>query len=173
MNSRPFEDFSGRRFGQWLVISRDFGHAKVSFNCVCNCGNIRSVKSDKLKSGQSTSCGHAGNEIKVTHGKSRRGNVSPMYKTWSTMIQRCTNPNYKSFADYGGRGISVCEEWMISFEAFEMYMGPKPTPQHSIDRHPDNDGNYAPGNVRWATKSEQRRNQRAVSGVAAQVLPTS
>ncbi|OKO87567.1 hypothetical protein AC629_13580 [Bradyrhizobium sp. NAS80.1] len=160
---RQFEDLTGRRYGQWVVEERDLGPKRIAYFCVCDCGNRRSVKADKLKSGESLSCGHAPNQSKVTHGKSRRGAVSKMYKVWSNMIQRCTNSNHNSYHHYGGRGIQVCEEWLKSFEAFETYIGPRPTPQHSIDRYPDNNGNYAPGNVRWATKSEQRRNQRKIA----------
>ncbi len=82
------------------------------------------------------------------------------------MIKRCGNPNTKQYADYGGRGITVCERWKTSFENFLADMGVKPSPTHSIDRFPNNDGNYEPGNCRWATRAEQclnRRNNRLIS----------
>lgn len=76
------------------------------------------------------------------------------------MIQRCTDKNFARFADYGGRKIQVCARWRNSFTAFLADMGRKPSPMHSLDRFPNNDGDYEPGNCRWATPREQRANQR-------------
>lgn len=76
------------------------------------------------------------------------------------MVQRCHNPKHPKFATYGGRGILVCERWRESFETFLADVGPRPSPKHSIDRHPDPNGNYEPGNVRWATQKQQMRSTR-------------
>lgn len=83
----------------------------------------------------------------------------PLYGVWSSMIQRCTNPNVKCYRHYGGRGIKVCDRWRRSFRAFADDVEERPSPRHTLDRI-DNDGDYEPGNVRWATKSEQRINAR-------------
>jgi len=81
------------------------------------------------------------------------------YRAWGSIRQRCGNPKNTQFKDYGGRGIRVCQEWLDSFDTFYAYIGPKPSPQHTIDRI-DINGHYEPGNVRWATKKEQERNKR-------------
>jgi len=82
---------------------------------------------------------------------------TPEYSSWAGAKARCANPKINCWSRYGGRGISMCREWMDSFLAFYLWMGPRPSPEHSIDRI-DNDGNYEPGNVRWATLSEQINN---------------
>lgn len=81
------------------------------------------------------------------------------WRSWEAMLGRCYKPNTNDYALYGGAGITVCAEWRHSFDAFLAYMGPKPTPKHSIDRI-DSKGNYEPGNVRWATMREQNANRR-------------
>jgi hypothetical protein len=82
----------------------------------------------------------------------------PLYHIWQTMKARCLNPKAHAYERYGGRGITVCESWRISFERFVLDVGPRPSLRHTIDRFPDNDGNYEPGNVRWATREEQSDN---------------
>lgn len=92
-----------------------------------------------------------------THGQS----YGPEYQAWKGIKRRCLNAKAKNYHHYGGRGITVCDAWRDSFAAFFAYVGPRPSPKHSIDRYPDNNGNYEPGNVRWATQSQQCRNTRA------------
>lgn len=82
------------------------------------------------------------------------------YASWGAMLERCTNPRVKDWARYCGRGINVCPRWRESFDAFFADMGPRPSPRHSLDRYPNKDGDYEPGNVRWATHTEQMRNRR-------------
>jgi hypothetical protein len=81
-------------------------------------------------------------------------------KAWYAMLSRCYSKKRKDFHRYGGRGIKVCDRWKNSFKLFLLDMGPSPSPCHQIDRFPNKDGNYEPGNVRWATLSEQSKNRR-------------
>jgi hypothetical protein len=96
---------------------------------------------------------------KIIHGHAQGGTTSHEYSIWSTMIQRCTNPKNKRYEYYGGRGITVCERWISSFENFIEDMGYKPSSKHSIDRIDNNKG-YSPDNCRWGTIQEQSRNKR-------------
>jgi hypothetical protein len=100
-----------------------------------------------------------------THGHTRHYGMTPEYRAYNAMKTRCSNPRQRSYKDYGGRGIKVCDRWLhgdgtiSGFECFLADVGPKPSSSHSLDRK-ENDKNYEPGNVRWATKSEQARNTR-------------
>lgn len=127
--------------------------------CHCGCGRktviaSRAWKKRGILKGQPLNyiTGHSGHR----HG----GHGTPEYHVWEHIIQRCTKPTCKGWKNYGGRGISICSEWRKDFATFLAYVGPRPSPKHSIDRYPNNDGNYEPGNVRWATRHEQARNTR-------------
>ena len=120
------------------------------------CGKEFECRRSSIQNGNTKSCGCQKNKQKITHGRSN----SRFYKTWNDMIRRCTNPNNKDYKDYGGRGITVCEEWLdvIDFVAWCDLTYPK-LEGYSLDRI-DVDGNYEPNNCRWVTKSEQVINQR-------------
>ncbi len=155
----------GGRRGRWTVIGapvRKGGRTLVP--CRCDCGTERHVRQDLLISGGSGSCGCLSKEQKAeylrtharTHGESRTDSAE--YRCWVNIRKRCEKRYSTSFKDYGARGIRVCERWQ-SFENFLADMGRRPSPKHSIERH-DSNGDYEPGNCRWATKHEQVRNTR-------------
>ena len=159
---RKHVDRVGHSYGSLTVICRDgaTGDRKgiATWRCRCACGAETVVRGDHLSSGNTTTCGVC---ISKWHRmrRERHGQTNtPEYKIWVGIWARCTNPNTEGFANYGGRGISVCAEWE-SFSAFRHDMGARPSPVHSVDRI-DNDKGYEPGNCRWATPSQQRLNQR-------------
>ena len=151
-----FIDMAGRRVGRWLVQARS-EHSARKWTCRCDCGVIRAVGGPELRGGRSLSCGCLLREKMTSHGHARKRNRTPTYQCWFSMIQRCTNKNTKQFSDYGGRGISVCDEW-LSFPAFLADMGERPTGL-TLDRI-DNNGGYNKHNCRWATRIQQQRNTR-------------
>ena len=157
-----FKDLTNKRVSRLLVIRRypennKFG--QVQWECLCDCGNITIVGTSQLRPNRTTSCGcfqkEAARNASLTHGMSS----SAEYRTWNKIRERCYNERDKRYSDYGGRGITMCEEWRNSFEAFYRDMGPRPTPEHTIDRR-ENDKGYSKENCRWATWNEQQNNKR-------------
>lgn len=141
----------------WLERRR----SRVMVRCLC--GKIFSVTVNSIKTGNTTSCGCKRKKsllIRNTkHGLSARGKRHPLYKCWASIIQRCTNPNNTKYADYGGRGISICDRWRNSFEAFVTDVGPRPFLKAELERK-NNDSGYSPDNVCWSTRATQMRNTR-------------
>lgn len=149
-------DLTGKAFGHLTVVGR--GHkdpaGKDTFWTVeCTCGSRKDVSYRNLRRGFVTSCGcHASYK---RHGLSH----TPEYHAWNAARLRCFSPDDKSYKNYGQRGITMCERWRDSFEAFYIDMGPKPSPELTLERR-DNGGNYEPGNCKWATYAEQLNNTR-------------
>ncbi len=135
--------------------------------CRCKCGSLNQVLVSSLLAGQSRSCGclcvELASERAKKHGHSRvRDPFYYLYKIWAGIIQRCENPNDLAFKNYGARGIFIYPEWRNDFRLFCDHVGHRPTKNHTLDRV-DNDRGYIPGNVRWATRSEQMRNARSTN----------
>jgi hypothetical protein len=159
-------DLVGQRFGRLVVVEHAGGIRRrgALWRCLCDCGKITLVCAGDLKkkrdTGDSTvSCGCWRKQRAKLDSTSHGMTNTPEFRAWTSMRQRCSNPSHLSWHRYGGRGIKVCEAWMGSFEAFFEHVGPRPTPKHSLDRFPNNNGNYEPGNVRWATSKEQAANR--------------
>jgi hypothetical protein len=157
-------DITGKKFGRLLVTRRGPNSSRraAQWWCVCECGKEVLRRGDKLWTNKSPSCGC---ERWRKHGETKgpRGSRSRTkeYRAWWAMIARCTYPSQTNYTLYGGRGITVCPEWRVSFESFLADVGRAPSPKHTLDRiNPD--GHYESNNVRWATWTEQRLNQRGI-----------
>lgn len=165
--AQPTTVHYGQRFGR-LRITQPAGVVRVhdKVQVTCDCGTTKSVTLISMQQGLTRSCGCLHRETAAAvgrrgtkHGHKTTAGASAEYNTWQSMLARCRNPASKDFDRYGGRGIMVCERWE-SFENFLADMGPRPSPKHTLDRFPKQDGNYEPDNCRWATATEQARNRR-------------
>lgn len=155
----------GRRFGRLVVLNNcePVSGTRRRVECRCDCGTVVHVEPRELNKGHTASCGclhkervgRASIRTHTTHGMSG----TPEYESWMKIKARCLRSSDRKYPEYGGRGITICEMWTASFDNFYADMGPRPTPDHTVDRI-DVDGDYTPENCRWATSKQQSRNKR-------------
>lgn len=169
-----FVDLEGQIFKQLLVVAYAGQRAKrATWLCRCTCGDELIVSSSHLRGGIQScgclkretarrrmpiTCTPLGIKSQTKHGLARRGNKHPLYDRWVAMWQRCENPHSANYANYGQRGITVCDRWK-DFTTYLTDVGEPPTTNHTLDRI-DNGKGYDPGNIQWATPTQQANNRR-------------
>ena len=149
-----FKDLSGKVFSRLTVIERaPTDGRRIKWLCRCSCGKQVIITGENLVSGHTKSCGCLKRDKQTTHGMSS----TPEWNAWVNMRARCTDRTHPKYHRYGGRGISVCPEWVESFVNFFTDMGYRPSKEHSLDRI-NNNGNYNKSNCKWSTRKEQQQN---------------
>jgi len=153
--ARNRKDITGLKFNMLTVLEVKSYGVKKQCVCRCDCGKLKEFLAPNIVSGHTKSCGCLSSRLRNMHGFSD----SAEYRAWVAMKDRCHNKNNTHYSCYGGRGISVCEEWRLSFLSFIADLGERPSINHSIDRI-DVNGNYEKNNCRWATREQQRDNKQ-------------
>lgn len=153
---RYFKNLEGMKFGQWIVIQKDFEMKRHQWLCQCSCGRKDHIQQANLLNGISSRCKSCAMKGKLTkHGHSK----TSVYNIFYNMKYRCYSKTHKNYPSYGGRGIKICDRWLKNVENFINDMGPRPSIHHSVDRI-DNNGDYCPENCKWATQKTQCKNRR-------------
>lgn len=165
----PAKVKEGDVFGRWTVLSVERVGQYNRATCICECGKSKSVRQDTLLNGQSTSCGCFAHELTSQRSSTKGGQtMHPLYQRWYDLNRRCFDSKRKDFHHYGGRGITVCDEWSKDnpqgFTNFLVDMQDSYVDGLEIDRV-DNNGNYCKANCKWSTRSEQVINRREVDGL--------
>lgn len=156
-----FKDLTGRRFGRLIVLAYagKRGASRHFWLCRCDCGKERVVRGSHMIQGRTGSCGCLSRELSIARSTKHSMSYSAEWGIWSGMKKRCYNESDQAYPNYGGRGIRVYDRWLESFENFLADMGTRPSKRHSLERR-NNNGNYEPSNVYWATRRQQNRNKR-------------
>lgn len=157
------EDLTGREYNSVTFLSfvGKTTNCQTRWRCRCDCGAEFESYAASVVHGRTKSCGCLKRAHLISMTTTHGGCNTQEHEAWRNMIGRCERKSSREYHNYGARGIKVCERWRHSFPNFLADVGPKPSPKHSLDRYPNNDGDYEPGNVRWATWQEQSRNKRS------------
>lgn len=150
-------DITGNKYNYLTVLKRIENKGSRAFwVCKCDCGNITTASTSDLKINHKKSCG-CYRPANYKHGMSNK-KITPEYSSWHSIKNRCFYKKCEAYKTYGAVGVTMYEGWVNDFVAFFNYIGKKPSPIHTVDRFPDNNGNYVPGNIRWATPKQQSAN---------------